>query len=62
MPTPEQLSAFYGVVRQCVLLSSVVEFVELGEDGNLYVSIGRRDDREYRLVARIDPAGETNYD
>lgn len=62
MLTPEQLRAFYGVVRQCVLLSSVVEFVELGEDGNLYVSIGRRDDREYRLVARIDPVGETNYD
>jgi hypothetical protein len=62
IPTAEQLSSFYRVVREGVLLSNVVEFVELGEDGKLYVSFGRCEDRGYRVIARIAPKGETSYE
>jgi hypothetical protein len=39
-PTIEQLQVFYRVVRQYVLLSVYIVFVELGEDANLYIFIG----------------------
>lgn len=62
MPTTGQLHSLYRVVREGVLLSNVVEFVEMGEDATLYVSFGRCEDRQYRVVARIAPTGEISYE
>jgi hypothetical protein len=57
-PTIEQLRAFYRVTRQAVrLFSCVIEFVELGEDQNLYVHIARYDPRDVFVIV-IDPTGE----
>lgn len=60
-PTFEQLRTFYRVVRQVVLLSSYVVFVELAEDGNLYVHVGRYDHPLVRSVVCISPDGRVNY-
>jgi hypothetical protein len=60
-PTIEQLSAFYRVVRQSVLMSSHIIFVELGEDRNLYIWIGRNEP-ESIFIVYITPSGEfENY-
>jgi hypothetical protein len=56
-PTNEQLRTFYGVVRQAVMLSSYVAFVELAQNGNLYVYIGRYDSPP-PLIVYVTPAGE----
>jgi len=62
-PTFEQLRTFYRVVRQAVLLSSYIAFVELAEDGNLYVHVGRYDRPLVRSTLYISPDGEVNnYD
>jgi hypothetical protein len=49
------------VTRRSVLLSLYVYFVELGEDENLYVYLGREEDRSVSVIAAITPAGEVNY-
>jgi hypothetical protein len=60
-PTTEQLRTFYWVVRQSVLMSSYIVFVELGEDHNLYVRVGRYEPESVFLVY-ITPSGEfENY-
>jgi hypothetical protein len=40
-PTDKQLLAFYRIVRRAVLLSSLISFVEMAPDNNLYVYVGR---------------------
>jgi hypothetical protein len=62
-PTLEQLRTFYRVVRQAVLLSSYIAFVELLEDLNLYVHIGRYDNPQARFIVYITPDGKSsNYE
>jgi hypothetical protein len=61
-PTTEQLRAFYRFVRQAVLFSSYVAFVELGEDRNLYVYLGRYDSPLESSIFRITPGGEVTSD
>lgn len=56
-PTVLQLQTFYRVVRQAVLLSSYIAFVEMGEDENLYVYIGRYGDDQARILRVIKPDG-----
>jgi hypothetical protein len=60
-PTIEQLRNFYGVVRRSVLLSLYVYFVEIPENGSLYVYMGREEDRSVSVIASITPAGEVDY-
>lgn len=62
-PTLEQLKTFYRVVRQSVLLSSYIAFVELSEDLNLYIHIGRYDNPQARFIVYITPNGRSsNYE
>jgi hypothetical protein len=56
-PTNEQLRTFYRLVRQAVLMSSYIAFVELGEDRNLYLHVGRYDPGTI-FVITINPSGE----
>lgn len=56
-PTIEQLRAFYQVVRQAVLLSSYVSFVELAQDHNLYIYTKRYDAPQSSLVILVSPDG-----
>jgi hypothetical protein len=56
-PTTEQLRRFYGFVRQAVLLSQFIQFVEPGEDQNLYVYVGNYDSNSV-FVVYITPTGE----
>lgn len=58
-PTVPQLRSFYRVVRQAVLLSSYVAFVELAEDQRLFVYMGRYDMQNV-LTVFITPEGEVN--
>jgi hypothetical protein len=58
-PTTEQLRAFYQFVRRAVLLSSFIAFIELGQDKNLYVHVGRYKSQA-TLLFRITPTGEVN--
>jgi hypothetical protein len=60
-PTTEQLRAFYQFVRRAVLLSSFIAFVELGEDKNLYVHVGRYESQATFLFC-ITPTGEVEND
>lgn len=57
-PTSAQLVKFYQVVRQAVLMSSYLAFVEMGSDGNLYVHLGRYDNPTSRMLLTINPEGE----
>jgi hypothetical protein len=57
-PTTEQLRAFYQVVRQAVVLSSYISFVELPQDGNLYVYTKRYDEPLSMLIILIAPDGQ----
>ena len=59
-PTLEQLRTFYRVVHQYVRLSSYVAFVELAEDGNLFVYVGRYNAPLVRSTLFISPEGEVN--
>lgn len=59
-PTIEQLRTFYKVIRRSVLLSLYVYFVELPEDGNLYLYMGRENDSSISVIVSITPAGEPN--
>lgn len=59
-PTIPQLRSFYRVVRQVVLLSSYIAFVELVEDQRLFVYIGRYDSSQSTLTVFITPEGEVN--
>lgn len=59
-PTPEQLRTFYRVVRQAVLFSSYIAFVELGEDGNLYIHIGRYESQEISIYCITVTGGITS--
>jgi hypothetical protein len=62
-PTIEQLKTFYRVVRQAVVLSSYIAFVELSEDSNLYVHIGRYDNPQTRFMVYVNPEGmSSNYE
>jgi hypothetical protein len=61
-PTLEQLRTFYRVVRQAVILSSFIAFVELSEDRRLYVYMGRYDDPQESSILSIAPNGEVNND
>jgi hypothetical protein len=62
-PTLEQLKTFYRVVRQSVVLSSYIAFVELSDDSNLYVHVGRYDNFQTRLIVFITPDGRSsNYE
>lgn len=56
-PTIEQLRTFYRLVRQAVLMSSYIAFVELGEDRNLYLHVGRYDPETVFFIT-INPSGE----
>jgi len=56
-PTPSQLSSFYLLVREIVLLSLVVTFVELAMDSNVYVYASRQESVDI-LVFRIATNGE----
>jgi hypothetical protein len=60
-PTLEQSRNFYGVVRRSVLLSLYVYFVEIPENGSLYIYMGREEDRSVSVIASITPAGEVDY-
>ncbi len=57
-PTQQQLSQFYRVARNAVLLSSYVAFVEMGSDGNLYIYLGRYDKPTSRTLLTINPEGK----
>ncbi len=59
-PTLEQLKTFYRVVRQAVILSSYIAFIELSDDGNLYVHIGRYDNPQTRLIVYVTPDGRSS--
>jgi hypothetical protein len=59
-PTIKQLKTFYRVVRQAVVLSSYIAFVELSENGNLYVYMGRYDSPLDSSILGITPNGEVN--
>jgi hypothetical protein len=61
-PTIEQLRTFYRFVRQAVLVSSYVAFVELSEDRNLYVYLDRYDSPLESWIFRITPSGEVTSD
>ena len=62
-PTIEQLKTFYRVVRQSVILSSYIAFVEILDDSNLYVHIGRYDNPLIRFIVYITPEGKSiNYE
>jgi hypothetical protein len=61
-PTIEQLKTFYRVVRQAVILSSYIAFVELLEDSNLYVYLGRYDSPQASSILHITPSGEVSND
>ncbi len=61
--TIDQLKTFYRVIRQAVMLSSYIAFVELSEDRNLYVHVGRYDNFQTRFVVFISPNGRSsNYE
>lgn len=62
MPTIEQLQEFYRATRRAVLLSSYVSFVELAENGSLYVYFGHYDRPLARTIVSISPSGEVNYE
>jgi hypothetical protein len=57
-PTIEQLRAFYQIVRQAVLLSSYISFVELAQDRNLYIYTKRYDAPLSLLIILITPNGQ----
>lgn len=59
-PTLEQLKTFYRVVRQAVILSSYIAFIELSDDSNLYVHIGRYDNPQTRLIVYVTPDGRSS--
>jgi hypothetical protein len=59
-PTIEQLKTFYRVVRQAVVLSSYIAFVELSEDSNLYVHVGRYDNPQTRFIIFVTPDGRSS--
>jgi hypothetical protein len=61
-PTVEQLQTFYRVVRQAVILSSYIAFVELSEDRNLYVYMGRYENPQASSILGIAPNGEVIND
>jgi hypothetical protein len=62
-PTIEQLKTFYRVIRQAVVLSSYISFVELSEDLSLYVHVGRYDNAQARFIVYITPDGRSrNYE
>jgi hypothetical protein len=57
------LKALYRVIRQAVVLSSYIAFVELSEDSNLYVHIGRYDNPQTRFIVYVTPEGRSsNYE
>lgn len=56
-PTALQLQTFYRVVRQAVLLSSYIAFVEMGSDENLYIYIGRYGNIQASIIRVIRPDG-----
>jgi hypothetical protein len=57
-PTIEQLRTFYQIVRQAVLLSSYISFVELAQDQNLYVYTKRYDAPLSSLIILVTPNGQ----
>lgn len=57
-PTVEQLRTFYQVVRQAVLLSSYISFVELAQDLNLYIYTKRYNAPQASLVILVTPEGQ----
>jgi hypothetical protein len=61
-PTTEQLRTFYRVTRQSVLMYSFIAFVELGEEGNLYIYVGRYDNTQDTFLVTITPTGELKDD
>jgi hypothetical protein len=62
-PTIEQLKMFYRVVRQSVILSSYIAFVEILDDSNSYVHMGRYDNSLTRFIVYITPEGRSiNYE
>lgn len=61
-PSIEQLKTFYRVVRQAVLLSSYISFVELSGDRRLYVYLGRYDSPLDSSILCITSNGEVNND
>jgi hypothetical protein len=58
METTEQLRTFFAVVRQSVQLSSYISYVELPQDGNLYVYTKRYDEPLSSIVIRIAQNGQ----
>jgi hypothetical protein len=61
-PTIEQLKALYRLIRQAVMLSSYISFVELSEDRSLYVYLGRYDSPLDSSILCITPNGEVSND
>ena len=61
-PTIEQLKTFYRVVRQAVIFSSYISFVEISEKRNLYVYMGRYDSPQDSSMLGITPNGEVIND
>jgi hypothetical protein len=59
-PSIEQLKTFYQVIREAVLLSSYVAFVELSADKYLFVHVGRYDSSQARIVVVITPDGRSS--
>jgi hypothetical protein len=57
-PTIEQLRTFYQIVRQAVLLSSYISFVELAQDSNLYIYTKRYDEPLSSLIILVNPNGQ----
>jgi hypothetical protein len=56
-PTDKQLLAFYRIVRRAILLSSLISFVELAPDNNLYIYVGRYGALESSVIC-ILPNGD----
>jgi hypothetical protein len=59
-PTTEQLRTFYRVVREAVVMSALINYVELGENGLLVVYVGKYDNQgQYTgFYVSITPTGE----
>jgi hypothetical protein len=56
------LKALYRLIRQAVMLSSYISFVELSEDRSLYVYLGRYDSPLDSSILCITPNGEVSND
>ncbi len=54
-PNLEQLKTFYRVVRQAVIFSSYTAFVELSDDSNLYIHVGRYNNPQIRFIVYVTP-------